>query len=126
MSLETFWYQQRVNRWVIKCLGIASARDQQERNARFIEEAIELVQARGATKTDVQAAIDYVFARPSGEAKQEIGGVMVCLAALATQEGVVISDAAYEELVRIEDPATMVEVRLKQSGKPSAIRGENT
>ncbi len=43
----------------------------------------ELVQAVGTSREDALRLVEYVYTRPVGELRQEIGGVMVTLAALA-------------------------------------------
>lgn len=109
-------FQQRVDPWLIACFGETIARDQQERSHRFIEEALELVQACGCTASEAHQLVDYVYGRPVGERPQEVGGVMVTLAALCLAHGIDMHDAAEVELARIW---TKVEaIRAKQAAKP--------
>ena len=54
-------FQRSVISWLINCFGMKIARDKIERNHRFIEEALELVQATGCTMTYVDMYIDNVF-----------------------------------------------------------------
>lgn len=75
-------FQDRVQPWMIACFGTEIAGDTVERNHRFLEEALELVQACGCTQSEAHQLVDYVFGRPVGEKPQEVGGVMVTLAAL--------------------------------------------
>lgn len=75
-------YQSRVHDWLLHCFDANVAADRTERNYRFLEEALELVQASGGTQNDAHKLVDYVFGRPKGMVHLEIGGVMVCLAAL--------------------------------------------
>mgnify|MGYP006958842284 CR=1 FL=1 len=58
------------------------ASDKAERSHRFLEEALELVQACGCSASEAHQLVDYVFGRAVGHASQEAGGVMVTLAAL--------------------------------------------
>jgi hypothetical protein len=109
-------FQARVDPWLMACFGEAIARDQQERSHRFIEEALELVQACGCTASEAHQLVDYVFGRPAGEKAQEVGGVMVTLAALCLAHGVDMHAAGETELARIW---TKVEaIRAKQAAKP--------
>ena len=111
---ETF--QARVLPWMLQCFGQAIADDTQERNHRFLEEALELVQACGATASEAHQLVDYVFGRPIGEKHQEVGGVMVTLAALCLAQRLDMHQAGEDELARIW---TMVEqIRAKQAAKP--------
>jgi hypothetical protein len=108
--------QQRVQPWMTACFGPAISADTQERNHRFIEEALELVQACGATQSEAHQLVDYVYGRPVGEKVQEVGGVMVTLAALCLAQGLDMHQAGEVELARIW---TKVEqIRAKQAAKP--------
>ncbi len=109
-------YQPRVDAWMQACFGPEIAADTMERNHRFLEEAVELVQANGCTSGEAHQLVDYVFGRPVGERNQEVGGVMVCLAALCTASGMDMNGAAETELARVW---TKVEaIRAKQKAKP--------
>jgi hypothetical protein len=109
-------YQYRVNAWMLACFGDAIARDLTERNHRFLEEALELVQATGCTASEAHQLVDYVFGRAIGQPHQETGGVMVTLAALCSAAGLTLDAAAEDELARVW---TKVEqIRAKQAAKP--------
>lgn len=111
-----FTYQERVKRWLYACFGSAITYDQVERCDRFIEEAIELVQASGLGKDRVLALVDYVYSRPPGEKHQEVGGVMTTLAAYCIAHGIAMDEAAEAELSRIW--GKVEEIRAKQASKP--------
>lgn len=109
-------FQERVRPWLLACFGEMIAGDREERNHRFLEEAMELVQATGCTASEAHQLVNYVFARPVGEPPQEVGGVMVTLAALCLANGLDMHAAAEAELARIW---TKVEaIRAKQAAKP--------
>jgi len=109
-------FQARVQPWLMECFGEMIAGDREERNHRFIEEALELVQACGCTASEAHQLVDYVFARPVGEKAQEVGGVMVTLAALCLAQDLDMAAAGETELARIW---TKVEqIRAKQAAKP--------
>lgn len=109
-------YQIAVDRWMHECFGPVISADQTERNHRFLEEALELVQANGCTASEAHQLVDYVFNRPAGERSQEVGGVMVCLAALCTATGDDMVECGLIELTRCWQ---MIEkIRAKQKKKP--------
>lgn len=111
-------FQNEVNCWMMSCFGETISSDKIERADRFIEEALELAQTiPGFTVDRAHALVDYVFSRPIGELPQEVGGVMVTLAALCNTVDVDIEEAAADEVARIW---TKVEViRAKQATKPT-------
>jgi len=109
-------FQDRVHPWLLACFGEKIASDPVERNHRFVEEALELAQACDCTSSEAHQLVDYVFNRPIGEKPQEVGGVMVTLAALCLAQNMDMHDAGEVELARIW---TKVEViRAKQAAKP--------
>ena len=109
-------FQQRVQPWMMACFGAEVSADTKERNHRFFEESTELVQAGGMTASEAHQLVDYVYGRPVGEPAQEVGGVMVTLAALCLANGLDMHQAAEVELARIW---TKVEaIRAKQAAKP--------
>lgn len=109
-------FQERVQPWLMACFGEMIAGDREERNHRLLEEALELVQACGCTASEAHQLVDYVFGREIGERQQEVGGVMVTLAALCLANDIDMYDAGEVELARIW---TKVEaIRAKQAAKP--------
>jgi hypothetical protein len=109
-------FQQRVQPWMLECFGAEISADKRERNHRFFEESTELVQAGGMTASEAHQLVDYVYGRPVGELAQEVGGVMVTLAALCLAQGMDMHAAGETELTRIW---TKVEaIRAKQAAKP--------
>lgn len=114
MNQKTF--QQRVDPWLIACFGEAIARDQVERRQRFLEEALELVQAVGAPRSEVVKLMDYVYMRPEGEVCQEVGGVMTTLAAFCLAHNIDMHLCGDVELNRIW--TKVAAIREKQRTKP--------
>lgn len=109
-------FQSRVQPWMQECFGPTISADKEERNDRFLEESLELVQAGGMSVEAAHQLVDYVFNRPVGEPSQEVGGVMVTLAALCLAHGLDMHQNAETELTRIW---TKVEqIRAKQASKP--------
>ncbi|WP_249207064.1 hypothetical protein [Burkholderia cenocepacia] len=111
-------FQQRVQPWMLACFGAKISADKLERNHRFFEEAGELVQACGMTREEAHALVDYTWSRPVGEPTQEVGGVMVTLAALCLANGLDMHAAGETELARINVPETVAKIRAKQAAKP--------
>lgn len=109
-------YQDRVSTWLLACFGMEIAADRTERNHRFIEEALELVQACGTTASEAHQLVDYVFNRPIGDRYQEVGGVMNTLAALCLAHNFDMLGAGETELTRCW--ANLEKIRAKQAAKP--------
>ncbi len=109
-------FQRQVEPWVLGCFGAEIAGDTVERNHRFIEEALELVQACGGTAEDCHALVDYVFGRPVGLKGQEVGGVMVTLACLCLAHRLDMHGQGDMELKRVW--GRIDQIRRKQETKP--------
>lgn len=110
-------YQNRVNDWMQACFGKEISADQLERGDRLLEEVLELLQSNGYPSNRVNALKNYVWNRPPGEPHQEVGGVMVTLAAYCNAHSLSMQQAAEDELERVW---TKVEkIRAKQAAKPT-------
>lgn len=109
-------FQQRVLEWVKACFGASSIVNLEERNHRFIEEALELVQATGMPKDAAHQLVDYVYSRPAGEPHQEVGGVMITLAALCSAAGLAMGEDGETELRRCWRKVDVI--RAKDAAKP--------
>lgn len=106
--------------WAINTFGIETATNKEERNLRFLEESLELVQSLGMSEEKVRALVDYIFDRPLGEPKQEVGGVLVTLALLCSSNGIQMQEVGYEELDRIVENSSKIGEKWKS--KPTHIR----
>lgn len=102
--------------WMQACFGSDISLDRRERNHRFIEESLELVQACGMPAVEAHMLVDYVYGRPAGTKEQEVGGVMITLAALCLAHGMNMHDCGDVELVRIW--TKIDQIREKQRNKP--------
>lgn len=109
-------FQERVEPWLHDCFGAAIAADKVERNHRFLEEAMELAQACNCTASEAHQLVDYVFRRPVGDPRQEVGGVMNTLAALCLAHGMNMHVEAEIELARVWE--NIEKIRAKQAAKP--------
>lgn len=112
-------YQDRVAKWMVDCFTPEIAADKLERNDRFIEEALELVQSLDYSADRAHELVEYVFNRPKGEPSQEVGGVMVTLAALCSPNGLEMMKSGETEYARINQPAVIEKIRTKQATKPT-------
>lgn len=112
-------FQSRVRPWLLECFGERIAGDREERNHRYLEESLELVQAEGCTAEEAHKLVDYVYSREIGDPPQEVGGVMVTLAALCLANDMDMHDCGESELARITQPETVKKIREKQKRKPS-------
>lgn len=109
-------FQARVGFWLQDCFGPLIAGDKEERNHRFLEEALELVQSTGCSAEDAHQLVDYVYGRAVGDPAQEAGGVMCTLAALCLANELNMDVAGETELARVW---TKIEaIRIKQANKP--------
>lgn len=109
-------YQERVEKWLEACFPPSVRADRSERTHRFLEEALELAQANGCTRSDAIALVNYVFDRPQGQPDQEVGGVLVTLASLCSATGLNMDDAGDRELDR--NWKRIDAIRAKQRSKP--------
>lgn len=109
-------FQNRVQPWMLACFDAEIAGDKEERNHRFLEEALELVQSCGATRSEAHQLVDYTFNRPADPPEREVGGVMVTLAALCLAQGFDMYQCAEAELARIWTKIDVI--RAKQAAKP--------
>lgn len=110
--------QESVKDWMLSCFGETIAADKVERNYRFLEESLELVQSLGCSKEDAHRLVDYVYDRPQGDINQECGGVVVTLAALCNANNIDFWDAGEKEVLRIW--GKIEQIRAKQASKPIA------
>lgn len=109
-------FQSRVHPWMLACFGEKISGDKLERDDRFLEETLELLQSADYPRARIAALVDYVYGRPKGEPLQETGGVMVTLAARCLAHGIDMHAAGDIELERVW---TKVEtIRAKQAAKP--------
>lgn len=114
-------FQLLVRRWVVRAFGIEVANDKSERTFRFLEEALELGQANGTTQDQAHALVEYVYGRPVGCGRQEVGGVLLTLAGLCDAYGWKMHEEAAAEITRVNRPEVLEKVRLKQAAKKRDI-----
>lgn len=118
--LQVDTYAENVRAWLFECFGPEVAIDPTERAFRFFEEAAELCQSMGVTEVEALQLLGYVYERPVGEMGQEIGGVMVTLAALCSVTGMSIDILGGHELRRVWSKKE--KIRAKHAAKPEGVR----
>ena len=106
--------------WAVEAFGENVANDKMERNHRFLEESLELVQSLGMEKSEAYQLVDYVYARGAGEVNQEVGGVLATLACLCSANYIDMMGAGEKELIRIHEKIDLI--RAKQAIKPKHCR----
>ncbi len=111
-------YQSAVTNWCKNCFGEQTASDVNERCYRFLEESLELCQSLGVTSGEAKELVNYVYGRPEGVPHQELGGVMVTLAALCAAQQLNLGLAAVDELDRVNSDEVIEAIRAKHESKP--------
>lgn len=115
--------QSRCVDWVSHCFGETVAKDKQERSHRFLEEALELVQAAGCTAAEAHQLVDYTFGRPVGYVPQEAAQAMLTLITLCSAHDVDIMMEAEFELSRCWGNTAKIRAKWKTKPKFSPLPG---
>ena len=93
-------FQAEVRTWMLQVFNKEIAANRIERNWRFLEESLELVQACGGTQGNALKMVEYVFDRPCGKPSIEVGDVMITLAALCNAREIDLNYVAAKGLAR--------------------------
>lgn len=88
-------------KWAVKTFG-SIALNPQERALRFIEEAIELVDAVGLPQVSVESVMRRVYNRPQGVLNKEVGQSMLTLQLLAEVFSIDAHDECVDEFLRVQ------------------------
>lgn len=110
-------FQADVAEWMARAFVPSLYSNMIERGDRLLEEVLELLQAHGYDRSRVPTLVDYVYSRDAGQPAQEVGGVMVTLAAFCSVAELDMHEAAATELERIKRPEVMAKIRAKQEAK---------
>lgn len=89
--------------------------DTEERTDRFFEEATETAQAFGMDVDDAHRLVDYVFTRPVGERKKEVGAAFVTLTSLCIVADIDVMECAEADLEKLGRPESIERIRKKRS-----------
>lgn len=112
-------FQARVEPWLLACFGEEIADDTLERRDRAVEEFFEFLQWSDYPRERLAALEAYVWSRPVGEGHQELGGMMVTIAAMARAYRLDMHECGEVELARILAPEIIEKIRAKQAAKPT-------
>jgi NTP pyrophosphatase (non-canonical NTP hydrolase) len=109
-------YQERVRAWTKECFGDDIDLHRPTRQAQFLEEALECVQAAGLSREIAHGIVDHIYAKRPGHLDSEVGDVMTSFAAFCTAHDVNLngcSEAALSRCIQSTD-----KIREKQKTKP--------
>lgn len=87
--------------WAIRCFTSEHVFDRPTRSLRIGEESIELMQALYVPEEKVHELVRLVYSRPSGDPRQELGGVVMTTAVLAASMGFTTHEILLIELRRV-------------------------
>lgn len=110
-------YQARIHNWMVACFGDEVSADVLERGDRLLEEVFELLQSVNYPRDRVEALEGYVWSRQVGVPFQEVGGVMVTLAAFCEAHALDMAAAGEAEHDRVWTKVD--KIRAKQAAKPT-------
>ena len=118
-------FQARVYPLVLACFGPEITADKLERDDRFLEEALELMQSGDYPKERALALVDFVYGRPKGDRAQEVGNVLFALAANCTVYGLDMMAEGEADIARVMHPGNLERIMVRRSTKPtgSALPG---
>lgn len=107
--------QSRVAKWCADAFGQEQTTSVEQRGLRLAEETIEAAQAAECNPATLHKLVDYVYARPVGELRQELGGVGLCLLAMANAASLSADDIECAEIARVfSKPLSVFSERNKQ------------
>jgi hypothetical protein len=93
--------QAQIFAWTQRAFSEAQAISLPQRALRLLEEAVEAFQSVGGDPAMAHRLVDYVFSRPIGVLHQELGGVSVCVLALAAAAGLSADVEEHREVQRV-------------------------
>lgn len=93
--------QEMIASWAELAFGNAEATSIPQRGLRLLEEATEAFQACGGDEEIAHKLVTYVFGRDKGEIGQELGGVAVCVLALAAAAKLSADEEECREINRV-------------------------
>jgi len=125
------WDQIAVEKLVRTKWGDKAFEDPQERAARLMEEAVELLQAEAEDRPEAARAVahrivDMVFDKKSGQTREEASGVIVTLLAFCALKEYRLDELAAEEIKRLTpiDPKVLKDRHNAKADKGVALRAE--
>lgn len=116
-------WQTSIHDWVCHTLGQPSAFCRKERSDRFMEEALELVQAAGMSREDVLTLVDYTYSRSQGEVRAEAGDALLCLLALISAHELVAEKTLDDTMARAWRDVEKIRAKNKTKPKSGPLPG---
>jgi NTP pyrophosphatase (non-canonical NTP hydrolase) len=121
MTPQTTNLMKMCSRWGLEVLGVETILSPKERGLRHAEEAIELAQALGVTKSQMTALVKQVYGKEPGEPTQEVAGSLFTLYVLCDVLSIDPEIALRAELERVSDPEIKAKCVAKQATKVRAV-----
>lgn len=109
-------FQEAVSLWMRATFSKPIVFDRVERGDRALEELLELLQSHDYPFERIPMLVEYVRNRPKGSPNQELGGVLITLAAYANATYLSMDIAAHMELLNVWQKQELI--REKQKSKP--------
>lgn len=123
-KVNTVDAQEEVKNWIHETFGDAFNGDVKERCQRFLEEALEVVQSAGLSRSEADKILTYVYTRPvEPQVSTEIGGAFTTLCAVANSLEVDIGEAYNAD--KYKRWANIPRIQAKQEAKASVGVGRS-
>lgn len=95
------WRQRAIAKWCALAFGKEEAESLEQRGLRLFEETVEACQACNVDLAQLHHLLDFIYLRPVGQLTQELGGIGVCLLAMAEAAGVDADACEQQEVDRV-------------------------
>ena len=116
-------FQTAVMGWLIETFTAQVAYDERERAHRVLEEAVEVFQSMGCGRAEAHAIVDWKMDGDPGDIKQEVGGLLVCVAALCGARALDMNVCAENELASAWERQDHIREKQKRKPKFTHLRG---
>lgn len=111
--------------WSIEAFGQEQSTNLEQRGLRLLEEAIEAAQAAGVRQGMAHNLVQYVFSRPVGHIRQELGGVGICTLILAYAANVSADACEEMELQRVLSKPKELFIKRNQDKNDAGFLAES-
>lgn len=117
--------QTRTEKWFVDTFGrdLLAPVETTDRANRFFEEALEVYQSLGAPKEAALQLLDYVYAKPAGDAAEEVGDAVFTLSLLSSNIGLDFSAAWVGSLAKAYSQQARIAAKDKASDQGSPLPG---
>lgn len=106
----------------LRCFGFSNTFNKRERAYRYAEEAMELLQAAGLTKSEVEYILSHVYSKEVGDLRKELANAQQTLLALSSAYGIHLEDEVERDLKWANE--NIPHIREKYFKKPDEIIGD--